>query len=150
MTSGLIIRPYQVQDKAALLKILQLNIPDYFAPEEWEDFQKYLETDLEDYYVLVLDRQVIGGGGLNYHIQEHTASLSWDLLHPNYQKQGFGRQLIQHRLKILSTNKAIKQVFVRTSQLVYRFYQKQGFMLQQCKANYWGPGYDLYHMTQTL
>ena len=150
MQTNPLIRPYSKKDQVLVLQILQLNTPLFFAPNEYEDFKSYLETSIEDYYILELNQQIIGAGGINYQVQEQTATISWDLLHPDFQRQGFGSHLLQHRLRVIKENDEIKQVIVRTSQIAYPFYQKHGFSLEYAKVNYWAPGYDLYYMSQEL
>ena len=64
MTEELIIRPYNNSDKEALLRILKLNTPKYFSPEEEADLVYYLDNEIEYYYVLEINNQVVGGGGI--------------------------------------------------------------------------------------
>jgi hypothetical protein len=47
MTEELIIRPYNISDKEALLRILKLNTPKYFSPEEEVDLVYYLQNEIE-------------------------------------------------------------------------------------------------------
>ncbi|KAA3621054.1 MAG: GNAT family N-acetyltransferase, partial [Bacteroidetes bacterium] len=76
------IRRYEPKDKEQLMQIMQLNIPDAFAESEAKDFEHYLEQELEDYFVIEIDRKLVGGGGVNYFPEERSARISWDMLHP--------------------------------------------------------------------
>jgi ribosomal-protein-alanine N-acetyltransferase len=42
--------------------------------------------------------------------------------------------------------KEIEKIIVRTSQITFPFYQKQGFRLKEKIDNYWAEGFDLYYM----
>ncbi len=140
------IRKYIPEDNERLLKLLQLNIPKYFAVEEAEDYEVYLNSKIEDYFVIEKEGEIIGGGGINYFPEEKTARLSWDLLHPNHHGQGFGKQLVLHRIEYVSNKKGYDILVVRTSQLVYPFYEKSGFRLENISKDYWAEGFDMYYM----
>ncbi len=137
---------YTDKDRQAILDIFKLNVPDFFAEEEYEDLERYLANELEDYFVLTHNHQVIGSGGINYETKHKRAVISWDLFHPNYQRKGFGSILLKHRLAYLATKNDIEQIIVRTSQITYPFYEKFGFQIDFIKKNYWAEGIDLYHM----
>jgi hypothetical protein len=47
-----VIRTYQPQGRNPLTEVLNLNIPMYFAPEEQEDFQCYLDQHAENYFIV--------------------------------------------------------------------------------------------------
>ncbi len=140
------IRPYLIQDKDNLIELIRLNTPRYFAEAEVQDFAEYLEVHLERYFVLESEGKIVGSGGINYFPDEATARLSWDVIHPDVQGQGFGRELTLFRINEVKRNPAIHTLVVRTSQLVYPFYEKMGFVLEKMVKDYWADGLDLYQM----
>lgn len=146
MSETINIRPYRVSDKKQLLEILDLNIPQYFAESELDDLKNYLENEIEEYFVAEVDNQLIGGGGINFDKKSYTAKISWDFIHPLFQRKGIGENLLKHRLEILKTMDEVKDIIVRTSQLAYKFYEKNGFVLQEVIADYWAKGFDVYVM----
>jgi [ribosomal protein S18]-alanine N-acetyltransferase len=144
------IRPFEMRDKQTLLKILELNIPRYFDESEVSDLREYLDRYREDYFVIEDKGRVIGAGGINYFPEENIARLSWDYVHPDYHGKGAGRKLVEYRLEILRGKPAVQRVVVRTTQLVYPFYEKMGFTLDLTEKDYWAPGFDLYQMSMEL
>jgi [ribosomal protein S18]-alanine N-acetyltransferase len=146
MLENIQIRPYNESDKPAILELLRLNTPTYFAEEEESDLRNYLDHEIDLYFVVVIGDRVIGSGGINYLIDKPVARISWDLLHPELHRMGIGKSLLDHRLNVLKGQKNLERVEVRTSQLVYRFYQKNGFILTKIIKNYWAVGFDLYAM----
>lgn len=146
MNSEITIRLYTVADKITLLELLTLNVPKYFAEEEIEDFRLYLDHEVELYYVAQRNNQIVGAGGINFEENRSIAKISWDFIHPEYQQAGIGTRLLAHRLAVLQTMDDVKRIFVRTSQLAYPFYQKNGFVLLETVKDYWAEGFDLYRM----
>lgn len=138
------IRPYKQTDKKDLIEILRLNTPHYFSPSEEQDFISYLENELEDYFVIEVNGKVLGSGGINY--LDDTARISWDLIDPSNQGEGYGKALLQHRIEHIKKNPSIRNIVVRTSQFAYQFYGKSGFELIDKKKDFWAPGFDLYEM----
>ncbi len=140
------IRPYHPKDKTALITILRLNSPAYFAPEEEEGFDQYLDHGTEDYFVICVDDVPVGCGGINYEDEKTTGIISWDMIHPDFQKQSLGSRLLQYRIDKLKAMPDIRKIIVRTSQLTDRYYQKMGFKLLNVVENHWAEGYHLYLM----
>lgn len=141
-----IIREYAQKDQKEVLQILRLNTPAFFAEAEETDFVHYLQHEREDYFVLELNGIIIGCGGINYSDNKTSGKISWDMLHPEYQGKGFGKMLLKYRIEQLLNTPEIRQILVRTSQLVYTFYEKSGFHLLEIVKDYWAEGYDLYLM----
>ncbi|MTI40152.1 GNAT family N-acetyltransferase [Fulvivirga lutimaris] len=144
------IRPYKSDDKQELLDLLKLNIPKYFAQEELNDLEEYLKDHLEYYYVVEVDNQLVGAGGINTTDRADTVRISWDFFHPECQGKGFGSALLKYRIEEIKRMKFVKVIEVRTSQLVYQFYQKLGFELIETVKDFWADGFDLYQMKQLI
>ncbi|MCC9044366.1 GNAT family N-acetyltransferase [Myroides sp. M-43] len=140
------IRPYQSTDKQELLNILQLNVPTYFAQEEVNDLAEYLDNHLDLYFVALDNNKIIGAAGINRNVEAESAALSWGFLSPNYHRKGAGSLLLKHRLNILSQDTRIKTIQVRTSQVVYKFFEQHNFRLIEVQKDYWAPGLDMYIM----
>lgn len=145
-----LIRPYAAADKKALLEILRLNTPQYFAAAEEADFHEYLAHRLEAYYVVEVGGRLVGAGGLNYFDDYTWARISWDLVHPHFQGKGIGKALLRYRLEQVSRIPSVRLLQVRTSQLVYLFYQKFGFELERVEKDFWAKGFDLYQLKMDL
>lgn len=146
MNELITIREYEPTDKDAVMNLIRLNTPEYFAPQEENDLSRYLDNERELYYVLLLDREIAGCGGINFADGMTTGKISWDMIHPTCQGKSLGTKLMQYRIDKLKSFGSIQRITVRTSQLAYRFYEKQGFELKEIKKNYWAEGYDLYSM----
>jgi len=146
MIGTITIRPYISSDKETVLQLLQLNTPTYFSPEEENDLISYLDHEIESYFVLDLSGQVVGSGGINFSNDNTIGIISWDLLHPDFQRKSLGSKLLNYRIDLLKNNSAIRQIKVRTSQLVYPFYEKLGFKLVEVVDDYWAVGFHLYAM----
>jgi [ribosomal protein S18]-alanine N-acetyltransferase len=146
MNTEVLIREYKNSDQEIVLNLLRLNTPDYFSPEEEEDLVHYLENELEYYFVLELSGQIIGSGGFNFSGNKTIGKISWDILHPGFQRKSFGGILLNYRIERLKEFNDVRQIIVRTSQLAYRFYEKFGFVLIEITEDYWAKGFHLYKM----
>jgi ribosomal-protein-alanine N-acetyltransferase len=58
MTNIITIREYEPKDKHDVIDLIRLSTPDYFAAHEEKDFNRFLETERELFYVLPMDGQV--------------------------------------------------------------------------------------------
>lgn len=144
------IRLYKPEDKTELIDLVRINTPHFFDPSEEIDFNNYLDNQLEDYYVVEQENKIVGCGGINYENEFKTAVISWDIIHPDLQGKGIGKQLLLHRINKIKRNKFVSQIKVRTAQFTYKFYEKSGFILHRIEKDYWAPGFDLYYMTIDL
>ena len=140
------IREYKSIDKNAVLELIRLNIPKYFASSEEDDFSRYLDSEIELYYVLFFDKKLVGCGGINFSDNRMTGKISWDILHPEYQGKSLGTYLLEYRIKKLKSIDSVQRITVRTSQLAYKIYEKRSFELLEVKKDYWARGFDMYRM----
>lgn len=146
MNNSITIREYKSIDKSTVINLIKLNTPKYFAPEEENDFSNYLDNERELYYVLLFNEKIVGCGGINFAENKTIGKISWDILHPEYQGKSLGSQLLKYRIEKIKAIDSIQKITVRTSQLAYKFYEKQGFELNEVKEDYWAKGFDLYRM----
>ena len=146
MTKLISIREYEPKDKNEVINLIRLNTPEYFAVEEEDYLIKYLETEIELYYVLLNDQKIVGCGGINFMDNNTIGKISWDIFHPDFQGKSLGTKLLKHRIEKLNSINGIQKIIVRTSQVAYKFYLKQGFELLEVKKNYWAEGFDMYNM----
>jgi [ribosomal protein S18]-alanine N-acetyltransferase len=149
MHDELIIREYKSSDKQTVLNLLRLNTPGYFSPQEESDLVYYLENEIEYYFVVEINKQTVGSGGFNFSGDKTTGIISWDILHPDFQRKSIGSILLKYRIVKIKEFKDVQKVIVRTSQLSYKFYEKLGFKLIDILKDYWADGYDLYKMEYT-
>ena len=140
-----VIREYNPGDKSDVIHLMRLNTPRYFSPEEEDGLSRYLDNEIEHYFVVEYNHKVIGSGGINFD-DSSTGVISWDIFHPDYQGRGFGSQLLNFRLNKLKELEHIRKIIVRTSQLTHIFYEKQGFKLIETAKDYWAEGLDMYKM----
>ena len=146
MIDAIAIRAYKSNDKNTLMHLLLLNTPKYFAVEEKLDFDYYLENEIERYFVLEYDEQIVGCGGINFSDNNTIAVISWDIIHPEYQGKSLGTRLLKYRINKLNLMKTVQKTIVRTAQHTYPFYKKQGFELIEIVKDYWAKNFDLYYM----
>lgn len=146
MNHSITIREYEPADKDAVLNLIRSNTPAHFAPAEEADLSEYLDRERELYYVLLFGGKIIGCGGINFADDRATGKISWDILHPEYQRKSLGTLLLEYRIKRLKQIGGIRRITVRTSQSAYKFYEKQGFVLNEIQKDYWAEGFDMYGM----
>ena len=146
MNNSITIREYKSIDKSSVMNLIRLNTPEYFAPEEENDFSNYLDNERELYYVLLFNEKIVGCGGINFAENKTMGKISWDILHPEYQGKSLGTRLLEYRIEKLESIKSVQKITVRTSQVAYQFYEKQGFELKEIKKDYWAKGFDMYKM----
>lgn len=139
------IRPYSPDDDESIITMLRLNTPKYFSPDEEKDLTNYLANHIDHYYVVEIDTKIMGCGGFNISPDGNKGVLSWDIIHPDAQGNGAGSALAKYRIKEMQ-NLGVAKIGVRTTQLVFKFYEKMGFSLQEIVKNYWAEGFDLYDM----
>ena len=140
------IRPFQTSDTPRLLELLKLNTPEYFSASEENDLIYYLENEIEQYFVLLVDHEILGCGGFNLSEDLKTGRISWDIFHPTSQGKGLGTALTNYRIERMKEIKSIETISVRTSQLAYPFYVKFGLELKEIVKDYWADGFDLYRL----
>ena len=79
------IREYQPTDKNAVIDLIRQNTPAYFAPKEEADFSNYLDSERELYFVLLLNKKVVGCCVINFKNDKAILKISLHIINPQYQ-----------------------------------------------------------------
>ncbi len=140
------IREYKAADREYVLHLLRLNTPQYFAPSEEKDLVYYLDHHADHYFVVESGGVLLGCGGFNFSDDRTVGKISWDIFHPGHQGKGLGSTLTRYRIERLKEYDSVRIISVRTSQVVFKFYEKFGFQLREVVKDYWAEGFDLYRM----
>ncbi len=145
------ITKYTPKDKPDIIQLLRLNTPAYFDPAEEKDLEDYLASEMEHYYVVKQTGIVVAAGGFNPGFENGTATrISWDIVHPGYQGKGIGQALTLFRIEEIKKDKNVRKIIVRTTQLVYKFYEKMGFKLKKIEKDFWAKDFDLYLLERDI
>jgi [ribosomal protein S18]-alanine N-acetyltransferase len=140
------IRRYREHDRKQVIWVLQLNTPVYFSAGEEADLEDYLTHHIDRYYVIEIDEKICACGGLNLSENGEKMTISWDIVHPDWHGKGLGSALMKHRIQITQSIPSVTILSVRTSQLVYPFYEKFGLQIKEVIKDYWDEGFDMYRL----
>ena len=142
--------PYQLTDKAELIKIFRLNTIKYFHPDEEKEFVSYLNKMGTTYFAIEKDKKIIGGVGYEIRKSDKSGRINWIFLDPALHNSGIGKLVAEQIIEILKSDPAVEKLIVRTSQLSYKFFEKLGYSLVEIEKDYWAQGLDLNLMEQKL
>jgi N-acetylglutamate synthase-like GNAT family acetyltransferase len=152
-----IIRAYNHEDRNECIAAFKTNVPLYFTEPEVVDFEKFL-TRIENidanskengtqYYVILHEQKLIGCGGFGDKDSEKIITFAWGLIHKDYHKKGFGKQLLSYRLKQIEQLYLNWPVVLDTTQFSFPFFEKFGFETTMITQDYYAKGMDRYDMT---
>lgn len=146
MSSSIVIRPYSIKDKSPLLSILKKNVPTYFHKDEIQDFEEFIDKNGDIYFTVLFHNQIAGGVAWVRERKQKSAVIAWIFFDPDFQGKGLGRESVNFCLSDMRKEKDIDKFRVRTSQLVFPFFEKFGFKTIYTEQDYWAKGFDLYDM----
>jgi ribosomal-protein-alanine N-acetyltransferase len=145
------IRAFRNDEKEEILKLLRLNTPKSFHPSEEKDLREYLENEAENYFVVDGPGGIVAAGGYNTGFDNGRAvRISWDLVHPEFQGLGIGKNLTLYRIEQIKKNPDVEMIVVRTTGQAEKFYENMGFQKRHFEKDFWAPGFDLYQMEMRI
>lgn len=148
----MIIRLYQPTDLDPVVAIFRSNIPKYFGPAEEAGLHDFLRDFSEDYYVVEVNGEVVGAGGiaLNGDLVPPTLSLCWGMVREDHLGTGLGKALTEFRISLSNEKYPGVPMTIGTSQHTRGFYEKLGFRTVEHTPNGYGPGIDICRMRRDL
>jgi amino-acid N-acetyltransferase len=117
------IRRVYKKDVRAVLALIRQSVDS-------EELVKRTRTDilahLEDYWVLEIDRNLVGCVALHIYSEQSLAELACLYVHKKHEGKGYGRKLMAYAEQ-LAAEKGIKQVMALSTQTFNFFQQKGGY-----------------------
>lgn len=151
------IRKYQKKDHAACMGIIKSNTPDFFAIEEIALFKEWLiaqengllaytVSEKEYYFILENNNDILGCAGYLLVENSNEIYLSWGMVKRQFQKLGYGKKLLEYRIKSISQNFPDKKICLATTQDIAPFFEKYGFKVINIKPKFYSESLDRYEM----
>lgn len=131
-------RQYGRADLQACIDIFDSNCPDFFAPNERQEYTEFLDEVPENYEVCEVDGQVLGAFGL-LDGGKNEKTLNWIMLDPRTQGVGIGMKIME-RVIHLGRESEAKIVRIAASHKSAPFFARFGATTTASTRNGWGPG----------
>lgn len=144
----MLIRPYNKADFLECMTAFETNVPKFFTVAEVTLFKKFLETFATPtkFYVVELDTKIIGAGGFGKRLDNNDMTLIWGYIDKNFHRKGYGKALLNHRLKIFREAFPTEPMRMDTTQHSFPFYEKHGFKLLKITPNYYTENLHRYDL----
>ncbi len=130
-------RPCSVSDKEACLAIFDANCPAYFAPNERDDYEEFLDTQPSSYEVCIVKDVVAGAFGLMGD-EVLRKSLNWILIDPGLQGFGIG-SAIMDRVVTIGRDSGLSLLDIAASHKSAPFFARFGAVTETVIEDGWGP-----------
>ena len=145
-SSDITFRNYKARDKTACLNLFDENCPEYFAPNERTDFEKFLDSSPQNYQVCLKSDNIVGVFGV-FKKARKQSRLEWILLSHNAQGFGLGT-IIMEKVLSLAHEQDADVIHIATSHKAYKFFEKKGANILSETKNGWGP--DMHRIDMAL
>jgi len=136
----LTFRPYIESDRLACIDIFDANCPEYFAPNERQDYDEFLQSAPEDYEICEGDGRILGAFGL-FVDSENVKTLNWILLDTHAQGLGVGSKIMERVIHIVRASETMT-VRIAASHKSAPFFARFGATTISSTKDGWGPNMD--------
>lgn len=131
-------RAYETTDRADCLRLFDENCPEFFAPNEREDYIAFLEHHSRDYLVASIEDKILAAYGFHL-LPENAAALHWILLSRSSQGQGLGSLMMSRVLSQMRDNNRAP-LYISASHKSAPFFSRFGAIEISREPDGWGPG----------
>ncbi|QHT67647.1 GNAT family N-acetyltransferase [Rhodocytophaga rosea] len=151
----MLIREYQATDREGCIDIFKSNIPVFFTPQELAEFKSWLDEQLQEksspteinrYYVLEEENNVIACGGFHINTLTSQATMTWGMVANRWHRKGFGKKLLEYRIYKIKALHPAAIILLDTTQHSYKFFETLGFAVTKITNDYYAQGLDRYDM----
>lgn len=141
-------RPNNSVDTKACMDIFEANCPEFFNPQERQDYTRFLVEAPEGYQVCEVDGRVLGAFGLLDESKNHKR-LNWILLDPQSQNRGLGSKIMQRVIQQARMSET-RIIQIAASQKSAPFFIRFGAKTTSTTKDGWGSGLDRVDMVLPL
>jgi GNAT superfamily N-acetyltransferase len=130
-------RPYAPADRATCLELFNANCPAYFAPNERDEYARFLDEGDPSYSLCIVAGAVVGAFGLRAE-HENRWSLRWILLAPAVQGRGIGSAIMNEVARRARTARG-RLITIAASHKSAPFFARFGAREVARTPRGWGP-----------
>ena len=141
-------RPYTDADFQACTGVFDTNCPEFFAPNERQEYERFLEGSPKGYEVCEVNGRVLGAFGL-LGMGKERRRLNWILVDPGVQGIGVGSKIME-RVILKGRTSGVSVVEIAASQKSAPFFAKYGATRTSTTKDGFGPGMDRVEMVLHL
>ena len=138
MDRDITFQPYSVTHKDDCLSLFDANCPEFFAPNERDEYERFLDAKESGYEVCSAYGKVVGAFGLLGDGRERK-SLNWILLEPQSRGMGIGASIME-RVVSLARGSGLNAIEIAASHRSAAFFVKFGAIAKVTTEAGWGPG----------
>jgi len=148
LVTDIIFSPYRNADHDACMSVFDANCPEFFAPNERQDYLAFLEGNPEGYEVCRVRGSVCGAFGLSDD-GEDVKTLNWILIDPQTQGIGVGSRIMDRVIGLgrISQTRIVK---IAASHKSAAFFARFGAIVISSTKDGWGTGMDRVDMELAL
>lgn len=132
-------RHYASADQQTCLRLFDANCPEFFAPDERQDYLDFLRSVPTGYEVCEVGESVVAAFGLIRN--SDGTDLNWIMLDPASQGLGIGSAIMQRVLGV-ANEAGISTIRIAASQKSAPFFARFGAVSTLRTEDGWGPGMD--------
>jgi N-acetylglutamate synthase-like GNAT family acetyltransferase len=133
----------------ALIFLMYLNgyiLNDGLTPRIRARAHAYTNSAEDFFCVSEVAGRIVACGGFYVLKEAYTVNMAWGMVLKDFQQQGYGRQLFQHRLKQAQQLRQDIKIVLDTSQHTCGFFEKMGMKTTEITKDGYGTGLDRYDM----
>jgi len=130
------------------MSIFDANCPAFFAPNERQDYLRFLDGTPKGYEVCSVEGKVCGAFGL-FADDQDVKRLNWILIDPQTQSTGVGSKIMKRVIQS-GRQSQTRVVKIAASHKSAAFFARFGAIVTSSTKNGWGPGMDRVDMELTL
>jgi ribosomal-protein-alanine N-acetyltransferase len=146
----LTFQSYTSNMRQRCIEIFRSNVPKFFLEHEVADYARFLDNIAPNNYWCAFDGEIIVGAGGIWVRSDGIGRLVFGIVRRDLHLKGYGRQLVNFRLKKLAEQPNLEIVQLDTSQHNPGFFKRFGFRELSAVENKYGPGLHSHAMELRL